>query len=488
MSTQPIFFFGDSLTDNGNLYAYGEGLLPDEVRDSLAGPTGAVSDGPTHAAYTAEILGAAEVNYAVAAAEALGSYTLEELVVDNGLEGELLVPLDDPALDLDINLPGQLDRFAADQAGEDLSQSAAYLLIGGNDFQNLDFDAPTLIQDALALIEDIIAAQLDAALNLFAQGMGTVWLAELPVAEFFAESEGFSDFELAAAQFAFGSFNTGLADAVSQLQDMGLNAQLGETSIVTEAIAEDPTGFGLLAPYGDTLLYSDAADSFDPDQIAFYDDIHPTTATHGILGVANALQLSGGHLVADRDGIDHTILDGADFAVFGLGGDDTVEALSANDIVVFGGTGNDSLIGSTGSDLLSGGAGDDAVDGRRGDDVLTGGIGNDVVRGMIGADVLIDGLGDDFLRGGVDDDIFIFTEASLLGGTENGLNVIVGGQGYDTLYLVLAEAADVTQGLLDGLGLRTALIEEIVVLEGRDALDGFADQAWYDDADLWGLV
>ena len=492
MTAQSIVYFGDSLTDNGNLYAYGEGILPDDIRDSLVGPTQAVSDGPTHAAHTGDILGLDEVNYAVAAAEATGSQTLEDLIVESGFEDDLLVPIDDPALDLDINLDAQIDRFADDFSGADLSQTAGFILIGGNDFQNLDFTSPTVVDDALALIDDIIAAEVDAALDLFAAGMGTVWLSELPVAEFFAGTADYSAFERAAAQLAFDTFNASLAEAVAELAGSGLDARLAETTLVTEAIAEDPTGFGLLAPYADTILYSDATDTFDNDQIAFYDDIHPSTATHGVIGAFNALVFSGGAATAGNAGADMLSLATsmtADSVAFGLAGDDAITAAGCGTAIAFGGTGNDTLAGVGGNDLLSGGEGDDVLDGHRGDDVLAGGLGNDIMRGMIGADVLIDSLGDDMLRGGLDDDIFIFTEASLLGGTDNGLNVFVGGAGFDTLYLVLdrpggAVAAD----LLDDLGLRVKAIEEIVVLDGREALDVFDGQAWYDPADVWGLI
>lgn len=45
MIPQSIIYFGDSLTDNGNLYDFGEGILPDDIRDAISGPTQAVSNG-----------------------------------------------------------------------------------------------------------------------------------------------------------------------------------------------------------------------------------------------------------------------------------------------------------------------------------------------------------------------------------------------------------------------------------------------------------
>lgn len=75
MTAPSIVYFGDSLSDDGNLYDYGEGLLPDEIRDAISGPTHAVSDGPTHVTHTTDLLAVETANYAVAAAEAIGSQT-----------------------------------------------------------------------------------------------------------------------------------------------------------------------------------------------------------------------------------------------------------------------------------------------------------------------------------------------------------------------------------------------------------------------------
>jgi Ca2+-binding RTX toxin-like protein len=64
------------------------------------------------------------------------------------------------------------------------------------------------------------------------------------------------------------------------------------------------------------------------------------------------------------------------------GGDDRFSATgnlaALISITVDGGTGNDTILGSNGRDLLLGGAGDDFIDGQQGDDVALMGAGNDV--------------------------------------------------------------------------------------------------------------
>jgi uncharacterized secreted protein with C-terminal beta-propeller domain len=77
-------------------------------------------------------------------------------------------------------------------------------------------------------------------------------------------------------------------------------------------------------------------------------------------------------------------------------GDDTV-TINIPDptfaIRVWGGTGNDHLIGHNGREILLGGAGDDILDGGGGRDVLIGGGGNDKLHGGLGADRLDGGAG-----------------------------------------------------------------------------------------------
>ncbi|PHR52613.1 MAG: hypothetical protein COA47_17635, partial [Robiginitomaculum sp.] len=67
-----LVFFGDSLTDSGNLYDAAGGLIEEEVRVTIGGATGSASDGITYAEYVSGLLDAdPALNYAVAGAEAV---------------------------------------------------------------------------------------------------------------------------------------------------------------------------------------------------------------------------------------------------------------------------------------------------------------------------------------------------------------------------------------------------------------------------------
>ncbi len=100
--------------------------------------------------------------------------------------------------------------------------------------------------------------------------------------------------------------------------------------------------------------------------------------------------------------------------LFALEGNDTVRG-STDSELIFGNQGSDSLIGGGGNDIVYGG--------KDGDD-LFGNAGNDILSGNLGVDYLEGGDGNDTLRGGKDDDI-------LSGGS--GRDIISGDLGQDLL-------------------------------------------------------
>jgi Ca2+-binding RTX toxin-like protein len=95
-----------------------------------------------------------------------------------------------------------------------------------------------------------------------------------------------------------------------------------------------------------------------------------------------------------------------DDSIFGLAGDDLLD----------GGMGNDSLYGDAGDDTLSGGQGDDYLQDNIGNNILNGGDGNDTLVGGIDS-ILNGGNGDDFIVANI------------------GNSTLNGGDGVDTLQL-----------------------------------------------------
>ena len=142
-------------------------------------------------------------------------------------------------------------------------------------------------------------------------------------------------------------------------------------------------------------------------------------------------------------------LDGDD-AVLGLAGNDVIcgdqgddELLGGSgrdrligdldDDSLFGGRGRDELDGGNGTDELGGGRGDDTIAGGRGQDDLVGGADDDELSGNAGADDFHGGRGDDLLFGGPGTDDLDGDVGDDEVSGENGDDGIVGGRGDDVL-------------------------------------------------------
>jgi len=115
----------------------------------------------------------------------------------------------------------------------------------------------------------------------------------------------------------------------------------------------------------------------------------------------------------------------------------TFDRSAVQHIVVFGGSGNDTIVVNASLSIpatLLGEAGNDVILGARGDDQIDGGDGNDHLYGLGGNDTICGGNGNDFLFGGNGND--------LVGGDagndhvfgENGNDLVLGGDGNDFLY------------------------------------------------------
>jgi Ca2+-binding RTX toxin-like protein len=149
---------------------------------------------------------------------------------------------------------------------------------------------------------------------------------------------------------------------------------------------------------------------------------------------------------------------------YGLNGNDTIVVnwVLAQAAVIFGGNGNDTLVGGSGNDQLSGGSGNDTFYGGAGDDALSGGSGNDSLHGQDGNDTLLGEAGNDRLDGEAGDDL-------LLGGAGN--DFLYGGDGNDKIYgevgndQLLGESGN--DLLLGGDG-----VDKLFGGDGRDLLIG----------------
>ncbi|MEJ1996753.1 MAG: Hint domain-containing protein [Maritimibacter sp.] len=104
---------------------------------------------------------------------------------------------------------------------------------------------------------------------------------------------------------------------------------------------------------------------------------------------------------------------------------------------ILGGAGNDTIKGGDDNDYIDGGADNDNIDGGVDDDTILGGSGDDYIVGGEGSDSIDGGTGDDTIYGGLDpiypDELNIRDDAGDLV-TDNGMDVIHGGDGNDTIF------------------------------------------------------
>ena len=116
-----------------------------------------------------------------------------------------------------------------------------------------------------------------------------------------------------------------------------------------------------------------------------------------------------------------TVASTVQITAFGQGGNDIIALDESKGVlpkaVLFGGDGNDTLIGGSGDDELFGGAGNDTLEGMGGNDLLFGGAGDDT---------LIGGSGNDQLFGEAGNDRMIWNQG-------DGTDLDEGGAGTDTV-------------------------------------------------------
>jgi Ca2+-binding RTX toxin-like protein len=167
--------------------------------------------------------------------------------------------------------------------------------------------------------------------------------------------------------------------------------------------------------------------------------------------------------------------------IYGGAGNDTIIGGGSRDRI-YGGTGNDSIIGNSGHDILYGEEGDDTIRGGNGNDYIVGGEGNDFLEGNAGNDRLYGGPGNDIIHGNAGHDLIYGGAGSdtLHGGAGNDSicggdddDFILGGDGHDYLY-----GGEGNDFILGGNG-----DDDISGGPGNDTIDGQGGNDDFYDAD-----
>jgi Ca2+-binding RTX toxin-like protein len=472
---QRLFYLGDSITDDGRLQ---EPFRPDPPYVG-----GRFTNGLVYAQVLTQELGVASRNFAYGGAKALSSEPQQ-----------LLIGLDAQVTEFEIRY-----LFGAP------SGSAAVIFIGGNDYHDADPNDPTIVGRVLESIDD-------AAARLARKGVGELVLFNLPLSLQTPRGIALPDAERVAEDAMIAAHNAGLRQLAATYNGAGVPTTIVDVDRLTREIHGDKETFGLKV--FDTPLYTlDQNDrpvptgitsQADPDEVAYFDPVHPSAAGHGILAAFAEATLRADRVTFRSSGNDVVSgISAADLVMAGSG-NDSVLAGGGNDVVLAG-RGNDTVNGSAGSDLVIGGSGNDVITGSIGSDLLAGNAGSDNIRGGDGHDVLILGTGLDSANGDAGNDLLIITDDALA-----GFDTVTGGTGTDVLRLEVDRAVFVSAAFQAEIkafapGAETVLGSGVIVREverlevyvdgAREFAKGLAAPnqgtavaALLRDADLWGLV
>ncbi|KQW46687.1 MULTISPECIES: SGNH/GDSL hydrolase family protein [unclassified Roseateles] len=253
------FFFGDSLSDTGNVLAFGQ--MP-------AGPyyQGRFSDGPVWVEYLA-----AGIGHAVAAkANYLGgnNYAIGGARVASGATSVL----------------NQIGTFSSNYAVAD--PNALYVVVaGGNDMRDARSGNPANIDTAAAAAANNLKTAID---QLAGKGAKHFLVANLP--DLGATPEAMMLGLTAASTQATNAFNAEMSGVVSYGQGLGLTMSFFDFAALSATVRNDAlnNGGGL---YGITNVTTSCGSfQFSPGTSCavsqFSDALHPSAVSHALMGAA----------------------------------------------------------------------------------------------------------------------------------------------------------------------------------------------------------
>ena len=239
-----VIVYGDSLSDNGNLYAASQSLIPGGEPPSPPYYMGRFSNGPVAAEQLAGLLGSPLLDFA------FGGATTG---VGNQLDGGSQTTLGG------AHIPGMLTELALFPPPAALTPTSLFVVWGGGN----DYELGESVTVAIADI-DAIVAQLQAlgATHILVPGLPDLGLTP----EFYG---------VPSATAYTLAFNAGLQatlpPGVTYFNTFGL----------LNSIVADPGAYGITNTTGSCLTTTSLCT--DPSQYVFWDDIHPTTTVDAII-------------------------------------------------------------------------------------------------------------------------------------------------------------------------------------------------------------
>jgi phospholipase/lecithinase/hemolysin len=232
-----VFVYGDSLSDNGNLYGV-SGIPPAPYYN------GRFSNGPVAVEQLAAQLGAPLSDFAWG-----GATTGIGNSGDGGSQTSLGA----------FGLPGMLSELAAYPVPPALISSSLFVVWGGAN----DFEAGGSVTNAITDINAIVASlQASGATHILVPGLPDLGLTP----EFYGD----------AAATAFSQqFNQGLQSTLPS------GVVYSDLYSLLNLVTQNPGAYGLTDVT--TPCFNGISVCSNPDQHLFWDDIHPTTAADSII-------------------------------------------------------------------------------------------------------------------------------------------------------------------------------------------------------------
>jgi phospholipase/lecithinase/hemolysin len=421
-----LVVFGDSLSDNGNLFSLTGGAYPSPTWQ------GRGSNGPTYAEQLAPLLGLTLNDFAFYGGQAS----------DNSPP---VIPI--PGARLPIDLSNQIKTYLSSLPGGQIPGDATVMInIGSDDYLGyLEAEPPQTPAAVQAMVSDVVGAIAQAVTELTQAGAKKILLFTLP------------DFAITPAAVAYGPAFQALVHAIDVANNAALtqiaanspNVKLVDLFALSDALAADPASFGFTAPV--TTQLATGSQQYASNEIAFFDALHPTYAAHGVIAAFSDAVIASDHV---------DFLDGTQRVVHAQSGStfifakalDPANATLNDNYTIYCGLGDDTIFAGSGNVTVWGGAGNDLIAAGSGNAALHGGLGTDVLAAnSLAVNLLTAGIGDDalianrggtnILRGGVGDDLFILKEAASLANADGtfsfGQQKIIGGTGDDTLRFVI---------------------------------------------------
>jgi phospholipase/lecithinase/hemolysin len=236
-SFSAVFVYGDSLSDNGNLFAV-SGIPPAPYY------AGRFSNGPVAVEQLAAQLGAPLVDFAWG-----GATTGIGNSGDGGSQTSLGA----------FNLPGMLTELATSSVPPALVPGSLFVVWGGAN----DFEAGGSVTTAISNIDAIVAAlQANGATHILVPGLPDLGLTP----EFYGD---------ATATLFSQQFNQGLQSTLPS------NVIYSDVYGLLNSVTQNPGAYGFTDVT--TPCFNGVTVCSDPDQHLFWDGIHPTTAADAIL-------------------------------------------------------------------------------------------------------------------------------------------------------------------------------------------------------------